>query len=159
MARKLKVEELGDLAPLAIAPDPLWEEEFKGNPRWQTDRWVLREEKPEKREFMRDVIFEAETEVGRCRCDRPTARSLEPDAAILFAHTKALRHGRGGLLLVEQHCYLRQGDEIPEQTLVPPRNFLEPAVPTREEMETLARDLHSRYVALAREQIETGLRA
>jgi hypothetical protein len=106
--------------------------------------------------FMRDanVIFEAETEVGRCRCERPAGRASESDAATLFAHTKAQRHGRGGLLMVEQHCYLRQGEDIPEQTMVEPRNFLEPAIPTREEMETLAKDLHTRYVELAREKIE-----
>jgi hypothetical protein len=37
------------MAP-AEAPDPLWEW-FKFDPQWQTDRWLLRAEAPDKRDL------------------------------------------------------------------------------------------------------------
>jgi hypothetical protein len=105
---------------------------------------------------MREIVFEAETEVGHCDCEASASsyRYAEPDYVALFAHTQASRNGRAGLLRIEQHCYLRHGAELPEQRWVAPRIFLEPAISTRREMETLARDLHGRYVELARQQIE-----
>jgi hypothetical protein len=107
--------------------------------------------------FMREIVFETESEVGQCDCESAAASGYgygEPDYGVLFARTQASRTGRAGLLRIEQHCYVRQGADLPEQQWVAPRIFLEPDIASRQEMEALARDLHGRYVALARQQIE-----
>jgi hypothetical protein len=104
---------------------------------------------------MMKVIFEEETEVGQCDYEAADAAFEHggPDHAALFAHTQAALNGHSSLLRIEQHCYLRHGEETLEQSSVAPKIFLEPAVSRREEMVALARELHRRYAAEAREQI------
>jgi len=105
---------------------------------------------------MMKVIFEEETEVGQCDYEGADATEFGSggaDHATLFAHTQATLNGHSSLLRVEQHCYLRHGEEALEQSSVAPKIFLEPAVSTREEMVALARELHRRYSEEAREQV------
>jgi hypothetical protein len=93
--------------------------------------------------------------VGQCGYESPEASNFkyaEPDFAVLMARTQASLNGRGGLLRIEQHCYLRHGEDAPAQTWVAPHLLLEPAATSRLELEALARQMHERYVAEARRQ-------
>jgi hypothetical protein len=102
---------------------------------------------------MMKVIFETETEMGKCDYrgeDSNAFRYAEPDFASLFAHTQASVNGKG-LLKIEQHCYLRLGDEITEQPWIKPEMVVEPLVESQEEMIRIARALHERFMERARQ--------
>jgi len=102
------------------------------------------------------VIFEEETEVGLCDYEGAAASSFkyaEPDFAALYAHTQASVNGRSGVLRIEQRCYLRHGDDVPDQTWVAPKMSLEPAAMSEEEMASLAQQMHRQYVQEARGKI------
>jgi len=101
---------------------------------------------------MMKVIFEAETEVGKCDYQAEEAgafRYAEPDFAALLAYTQASVSGRG-LLKIEQHCYLRQGEEISEQPWIKPEINLEPLDESKEEMAKMAAAMHERFIERAR---------
>jgi hypothetical protein len=101
------------------------------------------------------IIFERETEVGRCTCEPGLAAGLyfaEPDYATVCAHTVASLYGHMGLLKIEQHCLLRCGDELPEQPWIPPEITIEPAVESKRQMRKLAEAAHNQFIARVQDQ-------
>lgn len=102
------------------------------------------------------TIFERESEVGKCpfeSSDRDGFKYAEPDYAILFAHTKAYLNGSKGMLKIEQHCYLRHGQEMPDQPWIKPELMLEPALDSTEEMIEFSRILHEQFLARVRDRV------
>jgi hypothetical protein len=104
---------------------------------------------------MMKVIFEAETEMGKCDYqpeDSTSFRHAEPELASLFAHTQATVNGKG-LLKIEHHCYLRQGEEISEQPWIKPEMIVEPLVESQQEMKRMASVQHERFLEQVRRQL------
>lgn len=109
---------------------------------------------------MMKVIFESETEVGKCNGDRvePRRRSNKDNAFVsVLAHTQASLNGHGGMLKIEQHCYLRRGREIPDQPWIQPEIIFEPGVDSKPQMIELAKNLHARFVDRVRHQFPEPL--
>lgn len=100
------------------------------------------------------TIFDCETEIGQC-----SARFLEPETTTegenftLFAHTSASLNGSKRMLKIEQRCYLRAGEEIPDQPWVKPEMILEPAVCSEPELIRLARQIHQKFIIKVRTQV------
>jgi hypothetical protein len=104
---------------------------------------------------MMKVIFESETEIGKCDYtpeEAGASRYAGPELAALFAHTLASLNGKG-LLKIEQHCYLRQGEEISDQPWIKPEIILEPLVESTKDLTAMAARLHNRFVEQARQQM------
>lgn len=104
---------------------------------------------------MTKVIFESETLIGKCDYESLEAngfRYAEPDYAEIWVHSLAVVSQ--GLLKIEQHCYLRHGEDIPDQPWIRPQIFLEPATISRAEMTDLARTLHTEFIARAKEKLQ-----
>ena len=102
------------------------------------------------------VIFECETEVGKCDYEAANTNGLkyaEPDYATLFAHTNASLNGTRGLLKIEQHCYLRHGEELPDQPWIRPEIAFEPALDSAKEMIELVKTMHEDFVMRSRRQL------
>ncbi|MBM3833068.1 MAG: hypothetical protein FJ403_07320 [Verrucomicrobia bacterium] len=102
------------------------------------------------------VVFECETEVGKCEDalieDSSFAgESYEPWSVI--AHTVALLNGSKHMLKIEQRCYLRRGDQVLNQTWLKPEVIFEPMLGDSAEMESMARQVHSQFLAKARCEI------
>jgi hypothetical protein len=105
---------------------------------------------------MTKIIFERETEIGKCDSeltDGHSFRYAEPDLATVYAHTQASVNGNHGMLKIEQHCFLRHGEDIPDQPWVRPEIVLEPALESRKAMIDLARMMHEQFVERARKEI------
>jgi hypothetical protein len=103
---------------------------------------------------MTKVIFESETLIGKCDYDllEPNGFSYaEPDYAEIWVHTVGAVIQ--GLLKIEQHCYVRHGENVPDQPWVRPQIFLEPATISRAEMTTLAKTLHEEFAIRAKEKL------
>jgi hypothetical protein len=103
---------------------------------------------------MTKVIFESETMIGKCDvdCVEPNGfRYAEPDFAEIWVHTVGAVSR--GLLKIEQHCYVRHSEEVPDQPWIRPKIFLEPATISRPEMTDLAKTLHQEFVARAKEKL------
>jgi hypothetical protein len=103
---------------------------------------------------MTKVIFESETLIGKCDYDSLEAngfRYAEPDYADIWVHTVGAVNK--GLLKIEQHCYVRHGEDIPEQPWVRPQIFLEPATTSPTEMSELAKTLHDQFISRAKEKL------
>ena len=106
------------------------------------------------------VIFESESEVGQCDYEAAAPSSFryaDPDYAILIAHTQASLNGRSNLLRIEQFCYLRHGEDAPDQEWVAPKLLLEPSPSSPEEMIALAKEMHRQYVEEARARMPARL--
>ncbi len=105
------------------------------------------------------VIFESETEVGKCSGDRvePHRRHSDTACVTVLAHTQACLNGQRGMLKIEQHCYLRRGQEIPDQPWIQPEITLEPGVDSKAQMIELAKNLHERFVDRVRLQFPEQL--
>jgi hypothetical protein len=104
---------------------------------------------------MTKVIFESETLIGKCDydCLEPNGfHYAEPDYAEIWVHT--IGAVSQGLLKIEQHCYLRHGEDVPEQPWIRPQIFLEPATISRTEMTDLAKTLHQEFSSRAKEKIQ-----
>jgi hypothetical protein len=105
------------------------------------------------------IIFESETELAKCDYETGGSqgfRYAEPDYATLFARTEASLVGKK-MLKIEQHCYLRGGEDLPEQPWVKPRVVLEPILDLEEEMAEVARRMHDLFVQIARQQLPEQL--
>jgi hypothetical protein len=102
------------------------------------------------------VIFERETELGRCDADRVDGYfGHHPGEWLAFAHTSAALSGSNRMLRIEQRCYLRSDeplDDVCAQNWVSPEMTLEPVLGTDKETIRMVQDLHERYVQKAREQ-------
>jgi hypothetical protein len=106
---------------------------------------------------MMKTIFESETEVGNCDYSAEENygfRYAEPDSSVICAHTVAVLNGHRGLLKIEQHCYLRHGEEIRDQPWVCPEVTLEPALDSKEEMVELAAVMHEQFVERVRNRFQ-----
>lgn len=104
---------------------------------------------------MTKVIFESETMIGKCDfdCLEPHGfRYAEPDYAEIWVHTVGAVSQ--GLLKIEQHCYVRHGEDVPDQPWIRPQIFLEPATISRTEMSDLAKTLHQDFVTRAKEKLQ-----
>ena len=101
------------------------------------------------------IIFESETELGRCDADRVNGHfGDDPGDWIAFAYTTAALTGPGGMLRIEQQCYLRstlRPDEVRNQAWVKPSMSLEPSLSARHETVQMVEQLHQRFVQEARE--------
>jgi len=104
---------------------------------------------------MTKLIFESETLIGKCDYDRLEPNGFhyaEPDYAEIWVHT--IGAVSQGLLKIEQHCYLRHGEDVPEQPWIRPQIFLEPATISRTEMTDLAKTLHQEFISRTKEKIQ-----
>jgi hypothetical protein len=102
---------------------------------------------------MMKIIFDRETEVGRCNCE-PTSDDFlyaEPHFSTMYAHTQASLN-KTGLLKIEQHCYFRDGSELPDQPWVRPQITLEPALETEEATVELVKIMHEQFIDRTRKQ-------
>jgi len=101
------------------------------------------------------VIFECETELGRCDSDRVDG-DVDADAGewLAFAHTSAAMTGAQGMLRIEQHCYLRstQDVDVRNQNWVRPEMTLEPVLGSQAETLCRVQSLHRNYVQKARDE-------
>jgi hypothetical protein len=103
---------------------------------------------------MTKVMFESETLIGKCDYDTlaPNGfRYAEPDYAEIWVHTVGTVSQ--GLLKIEQHCYVRHGEDVPDQPWIRPQIFLEPATISRTEMADLAKTLHHEFISRAKEKL------
>ena len=96
------------------------------------------------------VIFESETELGRCDADRVNGHfGADSGEWLALAHTSATVTGSRGMLRIEQHCYLRSVerlDDIRSQGWVKPEMTLEPLLGSEDETLRMVQELHDRYV-------------
>jgi hypothetical protein len=94
------------------------------------------------------TIFDCETEIARCDAQKlaPEVRPNAEDPVTLCAHTRAYLNGTRGVLKIEQRCFLRAGNEIPDQPWVKPELLLEPALDSEKEMVQLIRKTHEQYI-------------
>lgn len=106
-----------------------------------------------------ELIFESETEIGRCDPDR-LDHLVGPSAALsswfLWAATTAARMGSSRMLRIEQRCYLRspeQPNDIRSQEVVRPELLLEPALDSKHEDRQLVERLHAAFIHKARESL------
>jgi hypothetical protein len=102
------------------------------------------------------TVFECETEIGRCDRDSGDLHGLnfaEPEYSTIYAHTLAYQNGMRGMLKIEHHCYLRCGEEAPEQPWVKPQILLEPVFGGDQEMAELASRLHEQFVDRVRQLV------
>jgi hypothetical protein len=107
---------------------------------------------------MTKVIFESETLIGKCDYDaieNNGFRYAEPDYAEIWVHTVGAVNK--GLFKIEQHCYVRHGEDAPVQPWVRPEMFLEPATISRPEMTDLAKTLHHEFVSRAKEKLQDAV--
>jgi hypothetical protein len=103
-----------------------------------------------------ELIFESETEIGRCDLDRLNDILGPGDAGswILCGTTTATRMGKSRMLRIEQRCYLRSLDQpnnVRSQEVVRPELLLEPALSSGQEDRLLVEQLHAGFVQKARE--------
>ncbi len=106
------------------------------------------------------VLFERETEIGRCEYQPENSNPLPyaaPEYAILFAYTRATLNGSQGLLKIEQHCFLRHGADVPEQPWIRPEITIEPVLASPEEMAQMALASHENFIARARKKLPERL--
>lgn len=105
------------------------------------------------------VIFESETEIGKCEdgliketaSDRNTS-----ELWTIYAHTEASVSGTKRMLKIEQRCYLRRGDEIPDQSWVKPEVILEPALDSDVDMLAMIQQTHEHFIVRALKQFPEG---
>jgi len=101
------------------------------------------------------IIFECETELGRCDSDRVNGHFGDDLGDwIAFAYTTAALTGPSGMLRIEQQCYLRstlRPDDVCDQGWVKPSMSVEPALAARAETVQMVQQLHQRFVQAARE--------
>jgi hypothetical protein len=107
---------------------------------------------------MMTTIFDCETEIGQC-----DSRWLELEKPVfgesctIYAHTIACLSGSNGMLKIEQRCYLRLGEELPDQPWVKPEMILEPAICPERELIKMARQFHQQFIAKVRSQLPEEL--
>jgi hypothetical protein len=102
------------------------------------------------------TIFEEETELGQCPCeedDRTTCSYGEPELASIYAHTVASLNQNNGVLRIEQHCYLRRGSEVPDQSRIKPVFVVEPVNESRSKNVKFAREMHQQFISRVRNEI------
>jgi hypothetical protein len=102
------------------------------------------------------LIFERETELGRCDADRLCSQPGDWDGEWLaFALTTAALTRNSGMLRIEQRCYLRPtncSDDLRNQTWVKPEMMLEPVPDGKEATLEMVQQLHDDFVAKARQE-------
>ena len=102
---------------------------------------------------MMKIIFDRETEVGKCDFESDTDhfQYAEPHYSTMYVHTQASLNNKG-LLKVEQHCYFRDGAELPDQPWVRPQITLEPALESEGETIELVNVMHEQFIDRTRKQ-------
>lgn len=102
------------------------------------------------------LIFESETELGRCDGDRVNGHfGDDPGDWLAFAHTTAAVTRSKGVLRIEQRCYLRsteRPDDLRSQSWVKPEMTFEPMLGSKEETLRMVQAAHERFVRDAREE-------
>lgn len=106
---------------------------------------------------MMKIIFDHETEIGKCDYEQSGDhfKYAEPHFSTMYAHTQASVNNKG-LLKIEQHCYLRNGADLPDQPWVRPQIILEPAVGSEDEMIALVETMHEQFIERTRRQFPQG---
>src|SRR6476619_521802 len=103
------------------------------------------------------LIFECETELGRCDADRVNGHfGNDPGDWLAFAHTTATLTGSKGMLRIEQHCYLRsteRSDDVRPQSWVKPEMTLEPGLDCEAEPRRMVHQRHANFVRTSREEL------
>jgi hypothetical protein len=98
------------------------------------------------------VIFDCETELGRCDADRVNGHfGDDPGGWNGFAYTTAMVSPKG-MLRVEQRCYFRSSvvlNDVRSQAWVAPEMTLEPVLGSDNETVQFVQELHDRYVRRA----------
>jgi hypothetical protein len=106
------------------------------------------------------IVFECETEIGKCHDELIQDHVFSQGGTenwTIYAHTVASLMGSKGMLKIEQRCFLRRGEEIPDQSWVKPEIMLEPALCSEAEMQNVLRDIHTRFIQKARQQLPENL--
>jgi hypothetical protein len=101
------------------------------------------------------TIFECETEVGKCSYEDDGSysyRYAEPDFASVYAHTTASLNQSRGVLRIEHHCYLRRGNELPDQPWIKPEFIFDPVRPNRRENVQFAETMHQQFIERVRNE-------
>ncbi len=100
------------------------------------------------------LIFENETELGRCDPDRVNGHfGDDPGGWIAMTHTSAAITHSNGMLRIEQRCYLRSTDrpeDVRSQSWVAPEMTFEPLLASKEKTARLVEQAHTRFVRHAR---------
>jgi hypothetical protein len=98
------------------------------------------------------LIFDCETELGRCDAHLLTKFGCDMDEWSAFAHTTAAMTGSRGMLRIEQRCYLRSAvnAEMQDQPWVKPEMMLEPVLCSKKETLQTVQKLHEEFVQKAR---------
>lgn len=103
------------------------------------------------------TIFECETQIGSCEYDTTTDHPYgESGDWAIYAHTAASLSASKGMLKIEHRCYLRLGNEVPDQPWVKPEVLLEPAPECELEIEKFVQQLHEQFIERSRLQILEG---
>lgn len=104
------------------------------------------------------LIFEAETELGRCDAERINGHfGDDPGEWVAFAHTTAAQTGSQGMLRIEQRCFLRSSnrlDDVRTQTWVRPEMAFEPAADSKEQTMRMLHASHQSFVDKSRKAFE-----
>jgi hypothetical protein len=103
------------------------------------------------------LIFECETELGRCELERVNAQlGMDTGEWIALAYTTAATTSSKGMLRIEQRCYLRSTEstqEIQAQNWVKPEMTLEPVLTCEKKTVEIVRRLHERFLENARHEL------
>lgn len=102
------------------------------------------------------LIFESETELGRCDADRVNSRfGNDPGDWVAFAHTTAAMTSAKGMLRIEQRCYLRSAerpDDLRAQSWVKPAMAFEPMLSSKQHTIQMVQKAHDLFVRKSREE-------
>lgn len=102
------------------------------------------------------LIFESETELGRCDPDQINSHfGDDPGDWMAIAHTTAAMTHSNGMLRIEQRCYLRSAEcpnEVRSQSWVAPEMAFEPMLGSREKTIRLVQKAHERFVSNAKRE-------
>ena len=104
------------------------------------------------------VIFEQETELGRCDADRLSSQPGDWEGEWLaFALTTAAVTKSSGMLRIEQRCYLRPvaaSDDLRNQNWVKPEMTLEPVPEGKATALEMVQRLHDDFVLRAHREFQ-----
>jgi hypothetical protein len=97
------------------------------------------------------LIFDCETELGRCDPRLLGRFGCDMGEWSAFAHTSAAMTGPKGMLRIEQRCYLRStiDEEMQEQPWIKPEVMLEPVICSKKETLHSVQKLHEEFVRKA----------
>jgi hypothetical protein len=103
---------------------------------------------------MMELIFDCETELGKCDSHLLEKIGCDMGEWSAFAHTTAAMTGPRGMLRIEQRCYLRSmlTGEMQNQPWIKPEMTLDPVLCTKKETLRTVQKLHEQFVRTSRNE-------